>query len=297
MSVTETIPQKVTIQDFKSDQKSTWCGGCGDFGILNALQMALAALNIPPHRAVFVSGIGCGSKLPDYMDVNGYLTLHGRGLPVLAGIHFANHELVAIAISGDGDSYGIGANHFMHWMRRNINIVHLVENNQIYGLTKGQYSPTTEKGVITSTSPEGAIESAVNPITWALSAGATFIARGFSNDPKRLSIIIQAAIKHKGYSLIDVLQPCVTYNKINTGDWYKQRIFYVDEVPGYNPQDLSKAFNIGLEWGDKIPCGIIYQVQRDVYEEQLVQIKQKPLVDQVQNPSSDDFEKIKSRYY
>ena len=290
-------PTKVTMQDYKSEQKSTWCAGCGDYGILSSVQMALVALNIPPHRALIVSGIGCGSKLPDYMNVNGFLTLHGRALPCLTGAHLANHELVAIAVTGDGDGYGIGGNHFMHAMRRNINILHIAENNQTYGLTKGQYSPTTDKGMITSTSPEGAIEYAVNPITWALAAGATFVARGFSNDPKRLGAIIQAGIKHKGYALIDILQPCVTYNKLNTGDWYKERIYYVDEKSDYDPKDAIKAFSIGLQWGDKIPCGIIYQIQKDTYEDQLFQIKEKPLVDHPLKPKAEDFEKIKSRYY
>jgi len=295
MPVAEEI--KVTLKDYKSDQKSTWCPGCGDFGILSSIQMALVSLNIPPHMAMIVSGIGCGSKLPDYMNINGYLTLHGRAIPALTGIHLANHKLVAIAVTGDGDGYGIGGNHFMHAMRRNLNITHIVENNQIYGLTKGQYSPTTDKGMITSTSPEGAIEYAVNPITWALAAGATFIARGFSGEPKKLSEIIQAAIQHKGYALIDILQPCVTYNKLNTSDWYKERIYYVSDDPNYDKQNLEKAFATGLQWEQKIPCGIIYQVQRETYEDSLFQIKDKPLVDQVKNPSKEDFEKIKSRYY
>src|SRR3989338_2014279 len=295
MPVAEEI--KVTLKDYKSDQKSTWCPGCGDFGILSAIQMALVSLNIPPHMAMIVSGIGCGSKLPDYMNINGYLTLHGRAIPALTGIHLANHKLVAIAVTGDGDGYGIGGNHFMHAMRRNLNITHIVEKNKIYGLKKGQYSPTTDRGMITSTSPEGAIEYAVNPITWALAAGATFIARGFSGEPKKLSEIIQAAIQHKGYALIDILQPCVTYNKLNTSDWYKERIYYVNDDPNYDKQNLEKAFATGLHWEQKIPCGIIYQVQRETYEDSLFQIKDKPLVDQVKNPSKEDFEKIKSRYY
>ncbi|MBI2996637.1 MAG: 2-oxoacid:ferredoxin oxidoreductase subunit beta [Candidatus Melainabacteria bacterium] len=288
---------EVTLQNYKSEQKPTWCAGCGDFGILNAIQMALLALNIPPYKALIASGIGCGSKLPDYINANGYLTIHGRALPVLTGIHLANHELVTIAVTGDGDGYGIGGNHFMHAMRRNINITHIVENNQIYGLTKGQYSPTTDKGMITSTSPEGAIEYAVNPITWALAAGATFIARGFANDPKKLTNLIQAAIKHKGYALIDVLQPCVTYNKQNTKEWYEERIYYVDKIPDYNPKDIKKAFSIGLEWGEKIPCGVIYQTEKETYEDNLFQITEEPLVEQVVSPSLEDFEKIKSKYY
>lgn len=298
MPVAETVTTtKVTLNDFKSDQKPTWCPGCGDFGILSAIQMALASLNIPPHRALIVSGIGCGSKLPDYINANGYLSLHGRALPFLTGAHIANHELVAIAVTGDGDGYGIGGNHFMHAMRRNLNIVHLVENNQVYGLTKGQYSPTSERGMMTTTSPEGVIEYAVNPITWALAAGATFIARGFANDPKKLSVLIQEAIKHKGYSLIDILQPCVTYNKTNTDDWYREKIYRVEESPDYDPKNAEKAFLLGLKWENKIPCGIIYQIEKETYEDQLFQIKDKPLVEQVKNPSKEDFEKIKSNYY
>src|SRR5215216_2430019 len=210
---------------FTGGQKSTWCPGCGDFGILAALKQALAGLDVQPHQVMLVSGIGCGSKLPHYMVANGYNSLHGRALPIAQGIKLANHDLHVIAVTGDGDGYGIGQVHFVHAMRRNTDITHIVENNQVYGLTKGQYSPTSERGYISSFSPEGSIEFAINPIALALSAGATFIARASAADPKHMAAVLQAAITHKGYSLIDCLQPCVTYNKLNTYEWYRSRTY------------------------------------------------------------------------
>jgi 2-oxoglutarate ferredoxin oxidoreductase subunit beta len=204
------------LKIFNGGQKSTWCPGCGDFGILAAIKQALAGLDVYPHDVMLVSGIGCGSKLPHYMRANGYNSLHGRALPIAQGIKLANHALHVIAVTGDGDGYGIGQGHFIHAMRRNADITHIVENNQVYGLTKGQYSPTSERGYISTFSPEGAIEFAINPIALALSAGATFIARASAADPKHMANVIAQAITHKGYALVDCLQPCVTYNKVNT---------------------------------------------------------------------------------
>ncbi|HEY7061927.1 MAG TPA: 2-oxoacid:ferredoxin oxidoreductase subunit beta, partial [Chloroflexota bacterium] len=215
------------VKLFNSPEKSTWCPGCGDFGILNAVKQALAMLEIYPHQCIVVSGIGCGSKLPHYIRANGFNILHGRALPVAQGLKLANHDLNVIVTTGDGDGYGIGMGHLVHSMRRNLDIVHIVENNQTYGLTKGQYSPTSDKGYVTTTSPDGAIETAVNPMTIALAAGATFIARGFASEPKHLAKLIADGIQHKGYSLIDVLQPCVTYNKINTNAWYKSHVYHL----------------------------------------------------------------------
>src|SRR6266571_2976501 len=244
---------------FTGGQKSTWCPGCGDFGILAAVKQALAGMDLLPHEVILVSGIGCGSKLPHYLRANGYNSIHGRALPVAQGIKLANHNLRVIAVTGDGDGYGIGQGHFVHAMRRNVDVTHIVENNQVYGLTKGQYSPTSERGYISSFSPEGALEYAVNPILLALAGGATFVARGFAGDPKQLSMLIQEAVKHQGYALVDVLQPCVTYNKINTYDWYRARAYKLEAEPGYDPTQRDQAFVKAQEWGDKIPTGIIYR--------------------------------------
>lgn len=285
------------ISEFSNGVKPTWCAGCGDFGILQSLKQALAKLDLKPHQALLLSGIGCGSKLPHYMRANVYDSLHGRPIPVAQGAKLANHELNVIVTSGDGDSYGIGANHFINAARRNTDIVHIIQNNQVYGLTKGQYSPTSDLGYITTTSPEGNIELSINPIALALSAGATFISRSFSGNIKHLTDIIIKAIQHKGYSLVDVLQPCVTFNKKNTYEWYRQRIYDVNEDKSYNPSDKNSAWQKSQGWGDKIPIGIIYEEIRPTYEEQIPALKAGPLFKQDLNKKVlEDFEHIKDSF-
>ncbi|MSQ23058.1 MAG: 2-oxoacid:ferredoxin oxidoreductase subunit beta [Chloroflexi bacterium] len=262
---------------FNIDEKPTWCPGCGDFAILAALKLALSGLDLYPHNTMLVSGIGCGSKLPYYMKANAFDTLHGRALPVATGIKLANHDLNVVVISGDGDGYGIGGNHFMHVMRRNPDLTHIVENNQVYGLTKGQYSPTSDKGYISTTSPDGSIEIMVNPMAVALAGGATFVGRGFAGDPKHLTQLIMKGIRHKGYALIDVLQPCVTYNKINTYEWYKQRAYKLDDEEGYDATDYESAWRKAREWDERIPIGVIYQEDRLTYEAQVEELADGPL--------------------
>jgi len=286
------------VKLFNSPEKSTWCPGCGDFGILNAVKQSLAMLEIHPHECIIVSGIGCGSKLPHYIRANGFNILHGRALPVATGLKLANHDLKVIVTTGDGDGYGIGMGHLIHTMRRNLDIVHIVEDNQTYGLTKGQYSPTSEKGYVTTTSPDGAIESAVNPIALAIAAGATFVARGFSSEPKHLTQLISQAIHHKGYALVDVLQPCVTYNKVNTNAWYKSHVYHLEEEEGYYPSDRAMAFARGHEWAEKIPVGVIYREEgRPTYEQQVRALANGPLVKQpLDGHSLDEWEKIKRQF-
>ncbi len=293
-----TAAPKYKLDDYQSPEYSTWCPGCGDFPILKCLKEALAAQEIGPHQVMIVSGIGCGSKLPYYIKANGYNALHGRSLPIAQAIKLVNHSLKVIAVTGDGDGLGIGGNHFMHAMRRNPDITHIIENNQIYGLTKGQASPTSDKGFITSTTPDGCIESAVNPIALGLACGATFIARTSSGDPKHLTDIMIRGMKHKGYSLIDVLQPCVTFNKVNTYQWYKQRIYNVETQADYKPTDRQWAFAKALEWGDKIPVGVIYQdTTLPTYEDQVPVIKEMPLVKQELNGRvKADAEKLKEAF-
>ena len=282
---------------FNSDEKPTWCPGCGDFGILAALKQALAQLDLNPHEVVLVSGIGCGSKLPYYMRANGYDALHGRALPVATGIKLANHDLRVVVIGGDGDGYGIGGNHLVHVMRRNPDLTHIVENNQVYGLTKGQYSPTSAKGYVSTTSPDGAIEVQINPISLALAAGASFIGRGFSSDPKHLTQLIMRAMSHRGYALVDVLQPCITYNKVNTNDWYKQRVYKLDDEAGYEPRDVDAAWGKAHEWDERIPIGVIYQEEgRPTYEEQVPELKNGPLSRQSVIQDRAVLESIKAEY-
>ncbi|HEY8476226.1 MAG TPA: 2-oxoacid:ferredoxin oxidoreductase subunit beta [Chloroflexota bacterium] len=285
------------VKLYQSPEKPTWCPGCGDFGILASLKSALAGLDLLPHQVMFVSGIGCGSKLPHYIRANGYNSIHGRALPVALGIRLANHELTVIVVTGDGDGYGEGGNHFLHAMRRNLDLLHIVENNQVYGLTKGQYSPTSDKGYISTTSPDGVIEEAFNPLAVAISSGATFVARGFSGDTKHLVWLIQEGIKHKGYALIDVLQPCVTYNKVNTYDWYRARVYKLEEEAGYDPTDRLAAWQRSLEWGDRIPIGILYRVERPTYEEQVPVLQAGPLVRQpLDGRPREVYEKLKLEY-
>jgi 2-oxoglutarate/2-oxoacid ferredoxin oxidoreductase subunit beta len=265
------------VKTYNNPIKVTWCPGCGDYGILNAVKSALAQLEIHPHEVLFFSGIGCGSKLPDYMNANAFTTIHGRSLPIAMGAKLANPSLHVICITGDGDGYGIGGNHFINILRRNPHIVHIAENNMVYGLTKGQYAPTSERGFVTSTTPEGSIEIAFNPLTTAINGGATFVARGFSGDPKHLARLIMAAIQHHGYSLVDVLQPCVIYNKVNTYDYYRERVYKLEEA-GHDPTNRDAAWARAHEWGEKIPIGILYQVSGEpTYEDQVPALKAGPV--------------------
>ena len=271
----------VEVKDYQSPVRPTWCKGCGDYGIWNSLKSALAELDLAPHEVLMVSGIGCGSKTPDYTHVNGLLTLHGRALPPATGARLANHEMKVICVHGDGDGYGMGLGHMMHAARRNIDIVDVVQNNRVYGLTKGQYSPTSPAGFVSKTSPGGAIDRPVNPWALALAAGATFIGRGFSVDLKHLIEILKKAIQHRGYALVDVLQPCVTFNRAYAYDYYQPRVYKVEEEPGYDPADRAAAWERAHEWGDRIPIGILYQAEGvPSYEDQVAVLRAGPLVKQ-----------------
>lgn len=268
----------VTAKDYASPVHPTWCPGCGNYGIHNALKAALAGLGLAPHQVLLVTGIGCGSKLPDYTTANGFLTLHGRTLAVATGARLANHGLKVFCIHGDGDSYGEGGNHLLHAARRNIGLVDIVQDNRRYSLTKGQYSPTSDHGLVTGTSPEGAIEETFNPLAVALAAGATFVARGFAGDLPHLTALLTEAGSHRGYALVDVLQPCVSFNRVNTYDWYRARVYKLEET-GYSPADRLAAFGKCQEWDERIPIGILFR-QEDCpsYEEQVSELKSGPLV-------------------
>jgi 2-oxoglutarate ferredoxin oxidoreductase subunit beta len=270
----------VTPKTYDGERTVTWCPGCGDFGILASVKQALAQLKIPPHETFFVSGIGCGSKLPDYVKANGYLGLHGRSLPIAQGVKLANHKLHVIATIGDGDGYGIGAGHFVHALRRNSDMTMIVEDNKVYALTKGQYSPTSTKGWVSSTTPDGAIEIEFNPVVMAIAGGATFVARTFSGDPKHMAATFAKAIEHKGFALVDVLQACVIYNNVNTVEWYRPRVYKLDDDANYNPRDYNTAMAKAHEWGDRIPLGVLYVDDRPTYESQVAALAQGPLVKQ-----------------
>ncbi len=272
----------VTASDY-TGLKPTWCPGCGDFGILRALNKALVELNISPHQVLMVSGIGQAGKLPHYTRGNVFNSLHGRPVPPAIGAKIANPELVVIAVSGDGDGYGEGGNHFIHAARRNHDITYLVHNNQVYGLTKGQASPTSDSGFVTKTTPRGAV-SPLNPIALAIVSGASFVARSFSGDIDHLSDIIKKGITHRGFALIDILQPCVSFNHKNTSQWYQERVYKLNDEDGYDPGDKKAALERALEWGDRIPIGVIFQKELPFYEEQLPAISKEALVRQRIDP-------------
>ena len=286
----------VKVKDYASDVKPTWCPGCGDYGILAAVKQGLVQAGLAPHQVLFVSGIGCGSKLPDYATANGFMTLHGRSLPVATGARLANHGLSVITVHGDGDGMGLGMGHFIHTARRNLDIVDILQNNQIYGLTKGQYSPTSDPGFVTSTSRDGSIEMAANPLALALAAGATFLARGFAGDVKHLAGLVVMALEHRGYALLEVLQPCVTFNRKNTYDWYRERVYDLQET-GHDPADRVAAFEKALEWGNRIPLGLLYRVRRPTYEEQMPVLGDGPLATRkVQKLSADQAQSLLAEF-
>ncbi len=243
----------------------TWCPGCGDYGVLLALKRAAAILNLDPNKTVLVTGIGCSSKINSYFYSYGIHTIHGRAASVAQGIKLANPDLEVIVAGGDGDAFAIGTEHLVHIARRNPDITYIVMDNQIYGLTKGQVSPTSEEGFVSITTPYGSFEKPVNGPLLALASGATFIARGFAGDPIFLTDLIVEGIKHKGFALIDVFSPCVTWNKVNTYDWYKQHTY---KLENHDPTDIKKAFEI-LQDEEKFGLGIIYKTEKPTLEEKL----------------------------
>lgn len=265
------------LEDYEG-REPAWCPGCGNFPILRTVKETLVELGIAPHRVLIVSGIGQAAKLPHYMRCNTFNGLHGRTLPVATGARLANHEMPVIAVAGDGDCYGEGGNHLMHAIRKNINVSLFVHNNQIYGLTKGQASPTSMEGMVTKVQPFGVFSEQLNPLALAVALDCGFVARGFAGDTEFLKALMKAAILHKGFSLLDILQPCVTFNRLNTFQWYKQRVYRIEN--DYNPEDRAGAFNRSLEWEDRIPTGIIYSNRRPALEERVPVIKNTPLVKQ-----------------
>lgn len=244
-------------------KETAWCPGCGNFNIVEALKDALDELDIKPYKLLIVGGIGQAAKTPQYINSNSFCGLHGRALPPAAAAKISNSELCVIVNTGDGDSYGEGGNHFIHNIRRNIDITHFVHDNQIYGLTKGQASPTTNKGHVTKVQPIGSKNNPLNPIALALVMGAGFVARGFSGEKEHLKEIMKEAIQYKGYSIVDILQPCVSFNKVNTFKWYKDRVYKLES--NYDYTNFNEAIKKSFEFEDSIPIGIIYNVEKQDY--------------------------------
>jgi 2-oxoglutarate ferredoxin oxidoreductase subunit beta len=245
-------------KDFKGKVEPDWCAGCGDFGVLRTLQRACAELGLRPHQILTVSGIGCSSNLPGYFNGYGMHTLHGRSLAVATGAQLANHELTVVATGGDGDGYGIGGNHFTHTARRNVDMTYLVMNNQIYGLTTGQVSPTSSEGMKTKSTPFGSVEVPVNPITSAIMNGASYVARGFSGQARQLLDLVKQAILHKGFALVDVFSPCVTFNHDNDYKFFKPRVRRLEDM-GHDTSDWKAACEKAMVWGDDIYIGCFFQ--------------------------------------
>ncbi|MFQ6013001.1 MAG: 2-oxoacid:ferredoxin oxidoreductase subunit beta [Thermoplasmata archaeon] len=245
----------LTLQDFNAHEE-TWCPGCGDFGVNGAMKRAMINLGLRPEEIVLVTGIGCSSKISDYFKAYTFHTIHGRPLPVASAIKIANPDLHVIVATGDGDGYAIGMGHFIHAIRRNVNITMIVMNNQVYGLTKGQFSPTAARGFESGSSPEGSEEDPIDGCALALAAGASFVARTFSGDMKGSIATFEAAIRYPGFAVVDDLSPCVTFNKVNTYAWYRQHIRNLSEE--YEPTDRSRALDMVLT-SEQIPVGILYQ--------------------------------------
>jgi 2-oxoglutarate/2-oxoacid ferredoxin oxidoreductase subunit beta len=275
-----------TPKDYATPVHVNWCPGCGDFGIITALQNALAQLQLPPHQVAVFSGIGCSGKTPHYINCYGFHTLHGRVLPNATGAKLANRELTVVAVGGDGDGYGIGAGYFVNSGRRNVDFTYLVFDNGVYGLTKGQGAPTLARGQRTKSMPEPAIQDNLNPIALAIGCGYTFVARGYALDTKGLASLIAEAIQHPGSSFIDILQTCPTYNDLMTVPWLNEKIegqprLYKLTDEGYDgvvrdPSNMgevvakkTQAVEKSYEWGAHIPLGIFYQARLRTYEEEL----------------------------
>jgi 2-oxoglutarate/2-oxoacid ferredoxin oxidoreductase subunit beta len=264
-----------TAAEFRG-AKPTWCPGCGDFAVLQAMQTALAATGNSPHETVVASGIGCSGKTSQYLKSYGFHGLHGRSIPAATAIKLVNHSLTVIATGGDGDGYGIGLSHSLHAMRRNIDITYIVMDNNIYGLTTGQMSPTSRKGFKSKTSPTGSAEDPIRPLELALAAGASFVAQGFSGEPKHLARLFEEGIRHKGFSLINVFSPCVTFNKVNTYEWFKERLVNLDTVEGYDPTDKYGAARVVGEH-DGLVLGVVYREERPVYQDALPAVSDTPI--------------------
>ncbi|MDP2789716.1 MAG: thiamine pyrophosphate-dependent enzyme [bacterium] len=269
-----TTPLKNT--DFNTTHFPTWCPGCGDFGIWTALKNALAALEMKPSNVLIVYGIGCSGNMSSFIKSYGFHGLHGRALPAAIGAKLANKNLKVIVVGGDGDGYGEGGNHFIHALRGNVDITYIVHDNQVYGLTKGQMAPTTELGQPTSSTPEGTVDQALNPVALAIAAGGSFVSQGFAGDVGQLTQLIVDAVKHPGFSHVNVLQPCVTFNHHNTFSWFFKRVYKVESVQ-HDFSNKYEAFARALEWGDKIPTGLLYREIRPTWVDRVHELDGEPL--------------------
>jgi 2-oxoglutarate ferredoxin oxidoreductase subunit beta len=277
--------------------KPNWCPGCGDFAVQASIQRAAANVGLEPENLALVSGIGCSGRIAGYVNCYGFHGIHGRALPIAQGLKLANRELTVIAAGGDGDGFAIGMGHTVHAIRRNIDITYIVMDNQIYGLTKGQNSPRSAKGFINAKyTPQGSIEQELAPLEMALAAGATFVAQSFSSNLKQLTMVIEEAIKHKGFSFVNVFSPCVTFNKVNTYEWFKDNVVDLEQFPDYDPSDRIMAMRKIMETNGML-TGIIYQnKEKQSYEDMIPGFKQEPLAKQDLKISKEDFDKLVAEF-
>ena len=281
-----------TFKDFRNSVKPNWCPGCGDFSVQAAIQRAAANVGYEPTELAVISGIGCSGRISGYINSYGFHGIHGRALPIAQGLKMANKDLKVIASGGDGDGFAIGMGHTIHAIRRNIDITYVVMDNQIYGLTKGQTSPRSAKGFITKSTPGGAIEPSLKPLELALTAGATFVAQGFSTDIKELTALIEAGLNHKGFSFINVFSPCVTYNKVNTYDWFKEHLTKLADIEGYDNTNREMAMQTVMQH-EGLVTGIIYQdTETKSYQEKISGYSELPLTDIDISLSEDQFSAI-----
>ncbi|MDQ6419176.1 2-oxoacid:ferredoxin oxidoreductase subunit beta [Paenibacillus sp. LHD-117] len=285
-----------TFKEFRNNVKPNWCPGCGDFSIQAAIQRAAANVGLEPEELAVISGIGCSGRISGYINAYGLHGIHGRALPIAQGVKLANRDLTVIASGGDGDGFAIGMGHTVHAIRRNLNITYIVMDNQIYGLTKGQTSPRSAEGFKTKSTPEGSIESTLSPLEIAMSAGATFVAQSFSSDLKGLTSLIEQGIKHEGFSLINVFSPCVTFNKINTYDWFKENIVSLEQFPEYDPTNRVAAMNKIMETNGML-TGLIYQnTSRKSYEDMIAGFKPEGLAKQDLHITEEQFNQLVSEF-
>ncbi|AZS16033.1 2-oxoacid:ferredoxin oxidoreductase subunit beta [Paenibacillus lutimineralis] len=285
-----------TFKEFRNNIKPNWCPGCGDFSVQAAIQRAAANVGLEPESLAVISGIGCSGRISGYINAYGLHGIHGRALPIAQGVKLANRDLTVIASGGDGDGFAIGIGHTIHAIRRNINMTYIVMDNQIYGLTKGQTSPRSSEGFKTKSTPEGSIESTLSPLELAISAGATFVAQSFSSDLKQLTSLIEQGIQHEGFSLINVFSPCVTFNKVNTYDWFKEHITNLDTMPDYDPSNRTLAMTTLMDTGSMI-TGLIYQNKnKKCYEDLVHGFKPEPLVNQSLALSETEFDNLVAEF-
>lgn len=264
--------------------ETAWCPGCGNFVILECLKTALEQLGKEPSQVLLAAGIGQAAKTPQYLSANAFCGLHGRSLPAAVAAKIANEALTVVVNTGDGDSYGEGGNHFVHNIRRNVDITHFVHDNQIYGLTKGQASPTSMAGLVTGVQTDGNFNEPLKPVLLAIACGAGFVARGFTGHKEQLISLMKQAIEYKGYALIDILQPCISFNKTNTFAWYNERVYELDGT--YDVKNKVGAMQKAMEFNEKIPLGILYREEKSTYHQKNVVLKQgTPLLDRQTDPA------------